>query len=151
MLQRARWIFPLAWTLFCVAVFASLWRPDGLIVGVYWPYEGWSESNVSLRPAAKNIERIVISERREREVHGLDNVWKLQPDGDKASLIRDNYTITLTPAKKTNGFRLEADGLNRLAWRFDGLRGPSTVTCLWICGPWFCSSTLAEWTGLTRT
>jgi protein kinase-like protein len=123
MLLRAWWLIPLAWTLFCVAVFASLWRPDGLIVGVYWPYEGWSESNVSLRPAAKNIERIVISERRERGVHGFDNVWKLQPDGDKASLIGDNYTITLTPAKKANNFRLEADGLNRLAWRFNGLRG----------------------------
>ncbi len=94
-----------------------------MIDSEYWPYEGWSESNVSLQPAAKSIDRIVISERRDRQVEGLNNEWKLQPDSDKASLVHDNFAITLTPAKKTNSFRLEADGLNRLAWHFNGLRG----------------------------
>ena len=90
-----------------------------------WPYESWSEDTVSLRPAAQNIQGIVIRENRENRVRGLANEWKLRMEGHTESMVRDNYEFLLTLPNHQRDCLLEVDGLSRLDWHYIDRKGSS--------------------------
>jgi len=118
-LRRAWWIIPLAWTVVCAVLFGLFWLPNESVVDKrLWPYEGWSEDTVSLRPAAQSIQGIVIRENRESRVRGMANEWIWRMQGTSGPLLRDNYEIILTLPNQDRNCLLEVDGLNRLAWHY---------------------------------
>jgi predicted Ser/Thr protein kinase len=123
------------WTGLCILLFIWLWLPYapptsgpvasplyGILDQHIWPYEGRSEHTVSLHPAARNFQSVVIKESREISGRGLLSVLGWPGDGRASFLARDDFDIALTNSSGRT-CHLTVDGRNHLRWSYKDKKG----------------------------